>query len=159
MAGALPLVGAEEPPEGDGWSPRSPAEAEAVGAADWRRTWATVGVLCDDLSVSALALNLPVRSSSELVAGLIHDHAGFGEPLRLTLRQLATAEIEVVAGSVVRVCENPSVVGQAAELLGPDCDALVCVEGVPDSAVGALLECSSTAGPSCATTVISTGAG
>ncbi|MGI8940215.1 MAG: TIGR02679 family protein, partial [Iamia sp.] len=135
-----PLVGAEGPAEDDGWAPRSEAEAEAVRALDWRRTWATVGVLCDDLSVSALALNLPVAHSSELVADTIAGHAIVGEPLRLTLRQLATAEIEVVPASVVHVCENPAVVGQAASLLGDECAPLVCVEGNPDSAVAALLD-------------------
>lgn len=138
-AGALQAIGVAEPDEPDG-SWLGPREVEAVRALDWRRAWATVGVLCDDLSVSALALNLPVRSSPEVIAEAVHEHGQVGQPLRLTLRQLATAALEVVPGAVVRVCENPSVVGQAAELLGPDCGALVCTEGVPDSAVGALLD-------------------
>ena len=142
VAGALAAIGAAATDESDeldeSWL--GPREVEAVHALDWRRAWATAGVLCDDLSVSALALNLPVRSSPEVVAEAVHEHGQVGQPLRLTLRQLATAALEVVPGAVVHVCENPSVVGQAAELLGPDCRPLVCVEGVPDSAVGALLD-------------------
>lgn len=146
VAGALPAVGAEvaealeEDDDDDPLWAQSEREVEALRAADWRRTWAMVGVLCDDLSVSALALNLPVRSSVDVVAESVHEHGVAGQPLRLTLRQLATAPLEVIAGSVVHVCENPSVVSQAASLLGHECAPLVCVEGVPDSAVGALLD-------------------
>jgi len=90
--------------------------------------------------VSVLALNLPVTSSADIIEGLIYEHAQAGEPLRLTLRQLAIGEIEVAPGAVVPVCENPSVVAQAAALLEQRSAPLVCAEGQPNSAVHALLD-------------------
>lgn len=125
-----------------------PEEAEDLGQSDWptagaywwRRRWARAGVVCDDLSVSVLALNLPVASSSAVVGGSVHDHGEVGEPLRLTLRQLAVGEIEVVSGATVHVCENPAVVAQAAALLEDRSASLVCVEGQPNTAVHTLLD-------------------
>lgn len=115
-------------------------DGDSARAWLWRRRWARVGVLCDDLSVSVLVLNLPVDPSSELVAGTVSNHRAFGEPLRLTLRQLALAELTVPAGTLINVCENPSVVAQAASLLETNAAPVVCVGGNPDSAAVALLD-------------------
>ncbi len=132
IAGALAVLDREEEATRPDWP--------TAGAYWWRRRWARAGVMCDDLSVSVLALNLPVASSGDIVAESIYEHARAGEPLRLTLRQLAIGEIEVVPGAAVHVCENPSVVAQAAALLEQRSAPLVCVEGQPNSAVHALLD-------------------
>lgn len=134
MASALAILDTEADDEED--RPDWPTAA----AYWWRRRWARVGVVCDDLSVSVLALNLPVTSAGDVVAGSIYEHTQVGEPLRLTLRQLAIGEIEVAPGATVHVCENPSVVAQAAGLLEDRSAPLVCVEGQPNSAVHALLD-------------------
>lgn len=135
IAGALAVLDSEE--DDEEWT-RS--DWPTAGAYWWRRRWARAGVMCDDLSVSVLALNLPVTSSGDIIAGSIYEHAQAGEPLRLTLRQLAIGEIEVKPGATVHVCENPSVVAQAAALLEGRSAPLVCAEGQPNSAVHALLD-------------------
>lgn len=115
------------------------AEWSTAPAYWWRRRWSRVGVICDDLSVSALALNLPVRSHGNVVANAIDDHRLGGVPLRLTLHQLATGEMPIEP-SPVFVCENPSVVAMAAAQLEDTCRPLVCIEGYPNSAGFALLD-------------------
>lgn len=108
-----------------------------VAAIVWRRRWARVGVVCDDLSTSALVLNLPVVGD-DIVACAIDDHRVVGEPLRLTLRQLAGSDLRFRSADVY-VCENPTVVAHAATLLDDGCRPLVCVEGQPNSAVHEVL--------------------
>lgn len=105
----------------------------------WRRRWSRAGVICDDLSVSTLALNLPVRSDGDVVANFVDEHSLMGVPLRLTLHQLATGDLPVEPGPVF-VCENPSVVAMAAGQLDDASEPLVCVEGYPNSAALALLD-------------------
>lgn len=112
----------------------------SAGARWWRRRWAHQGVVCDDLSVSALVLNLPVRSGGDIVANMVAEHALAGEPLRLTFRQLAIGELIVAEPRTVYVCENPSVVAQAGQLLEDRSAPLVCVEGQPNSAAAAVLD-------------------
>lgn len=115
-------------------------EVTSVGGAnDWRRRWARQGVICDDLSVSTLVLNLPT-SGTDLIAAVLSDNASCGEPVRLTLRQLAEAELGIKKGTLVRICENPSVVAHAATTLEGDSAPLVCVEGQPNTAVLRLLD-------------------
>ncbi len=130
MSSALEVLDDEMPVEGDLDAP----------AWWWRRRWARQGVVCDDLSVSVLVLNLPVRSDGDMIATAIQEHAFGGEPLRLTLRQLAVGELTVPHGCDVFVCENPSVVAQAAQLLEGRSAPLVCVEGQPNTAAGSLLD-------------------
>lgn len=128
---ALAQLDREEAEDGSEWS--------TAPAYWWRRRWSRVGVICDDLSVSALALNLPVRSHGDVVANAIDDHRLGGVPLRLTLHQLTTGEL-VIEPSPVFVCENPSVVAMAAARLEDACRPLVCIEGYPNSAGFALLD-------------------
>ncbi|MEZ5374787.1 MAG: TIGR02679 family protein [Microthrixaceae bacterium] len=108
-------------------------------AYDWRRRWAIQGVICDDLSVSVLALNLPA-GGTDIIAGMLDGHSSFGMPVRLTLRQLGDADLEVARGTLVRICENPSVVAHAATTLEDEAAPLVCVEGQPNTAAFALLD-------------------
>ena len=126
-ANDLPDAGDDNGPNGD-----------VPAAYGWRRRWARQGVICDELSVSALALNLPA-SGEGLTSGVVFNHRRCGEPVRLTLRQLGDAKLEVPPGTLVRICENPSVLAHAATTLEGEAAPLVCVEGQPNSAVLALL--------------------
>lgn len=112
-----------------------------VDPADRRLAWASVGIECDPLSVSALVLG--VRShGGGLLARLLADCAPAGEPCRLTLRQLRGGlDVDL---DLLFVCENPAVVAAAADRLGPRCRPLLCVEGQPGSAARVLLD---SAGP------------
>jgi len=125
-------------------------------ARDRRETWASVGVTCDELSATALALNLPELSGRPgaddeepgeggdgLLAETARMHARQGEPLRLTLGCLvrhAPSSVPALTGVKVFVCENPSVVAAAAFTYGPECAPLVCTEGQPSTAVTLLLD-------------------
>ncbi|MDZ7732569.1 MAG: TIGR02679 family protein [Acidimicrobiia bacterium] len=100
--------------------------------------WARFGVRWDDLSTQVLVLNLPGRGIDQIAAWL-GEAARFGEPFRLTLRQLMGADLEVAPGRV-RICENPAVVTTAADELAEDAAPLVCTEGQPSSACHLLLE-------------------
>ncbi|MDQ2826202.1 MAG: TIGR02679 domain-containing protein, partial [Actinomycetota bacterium] len=103
VAAALAVLDVEEG-END-----SRVEWAGAPAYWWRRRWARVGVVCDDLSVSALVLNLPVEPGGDIIAEAAYEHAMANEPLRLTLRQLAIGDWSFRRGAVVYVCENPSV--------------------------------------------------
>lgn len=95
--------------------------------------------MLDELSAPALTLNLPGRGG--LVGDLLGSHAELGEPVRLTLRQLLRHpfDVDVRPGMWVSVCENPAVVGAAADELGPASSPLVCTDGMPSAAVQILL--------------------
>jgi uncharacterized protein (TIGR02679 family) len=133
VVGALPhvdvLPGGQDP------------DAEALGAASsWRESWSRVGVVCDDVSVSVLVLNLDlVGPATGPVSSAIAEHRRAGLPLRLTLQQLRSEALRIPADAVVRSCENPSVVAQAAATLSTRAGALVCTDGQPNSAVGELI--------------------
>ncbi|HEX9888390.1 MAG TPA: TIGR02679 family protein [Nitriliruptorales bacterium] len=109
-----------------------------TGARERRRLWSEVGVVCDPLSSSVLVLGLRA-SGIDLVAGLLCDHAGFGEPVRLTLRQLMNAAELPYERTTVSICENPAVMVAAADAFPNGCTPLVCTEGVPDAAADRLL--------------------
>lgn len=97
---------------------------------DWRRAWMAAGVLCDEVSSRVLVLNLPltgVAPAARLCA------ATPGEPLWLTLRSLA-GDWTIAPGTIVRVCENPTVVEAAADRFGSNCPPLLCTDGVPSFA-------------------------
>jgi len=114
-----------------GW-PGPPESAPAR-----RQLWAEVGVACDSLSADVLVLGLRPRGDA-LLARRLRGAAEAGEPQRVTLRELGTA-LEFDADAMVSICENPSVVAAAADLLGARCPPLVCVEGIPSSAALRLL--------------------
>jgi uncharacterized protein (TIGR02679 family) len=107
-------------------------------AAEWRKEWARVGVLCDALSCNVLVLALrptgagPVAKSLRLLADA-------GEPAVVTLRQLSRERLDFTPETTF-VCENPAVVNAAAEQLGSCTRPLVCVGGWPNTAVSMLLE-------------------
>ncbi len=98
-----------------------------------REQWARLGVSVNELAAPALCLNLPVRQSNIVLAA--------GEPIHLSLRKLLRdAPAWSVAGRVVFVCENPSIVSIAADRFGDRCAPLVCTDGMPSAAQRTLLE-------------------
>ncbi|GAA2216635.1 TIGR02679 family protein [Micromonospora olivasterospora] len=107
-------------------------------AAEQRRMlWYAAGVFLDDLSSTVLAVNLPTVAGCRL-HDLAAPAAALGEPVVVTLRQLARGEPRFAARTV-HVCENPTVLAAAADRLGPTCPPLVCVGGQPSTAALRLL--------------------
>lgn len=110
----------------------------APGNAEQRRArWESAGVVMDDLASQVLVLNLPTNDT-HVVAGWLCDAAGFGIPFRLTLHQLTTDPLTVVAPDVY-VCENPAVLRAAAAEHAESCAPLICTEGQPSAACHRLL--------------------
>jgi uncharacterized protein (TIGR02679 family) len=110
-----------------------------------REAWASVGVLCDELSSVVLALGLPgeQQTASGRILWVARES---GQPLRLTLRQLvrdmpnwASTSRQGLSGQTVYICENPAVVAVAADRLGSECAPLVCTNGQPGVATMLLL--------------------
>ena len=110
--------------------------------SEGRRTaWASVGLLCDELSSPVLVLNLPAPGDSPL-ARMLQAGAEAGEPLHISLRLLLRHPIErgaKISGRDIFVCENPTVVAMAASRFGPRCSPLVCVGGQPATPAMVLL--------------------
>ena len=107
----------------------------ALVVEQWRLAWAGVGVSCDRVSTTVLALNLPLSGSAaaRAVTGVP------GEPVWLTVRLLDGAQAPDPPLPVVFVCENPSVLESAADRLGARCAPLVCTFGRPSQAAHTLL--------------------
>lgn len=139
VASALPYVDAPPGPQlaAAAWSPIEPDDDER-GARRWRDAWAKVGVVCDDLSVSVLALNLPASGDGPVARSVI-GHRRAGLPLRLTLQQLRSEPLEIPPGVIVRTCENPSVLATASSLLAENSSPLICTDGQPNGAVDEIL--------------------
>lgn len=120
------------------------AEGEGAG---WRReVWASVGLLRDELSSTVLTLGLPgdTDTATGRMLGVLTDA---GEPAVLTLRQLTRHPPAFrLAGRLVSVCENPVVVAEAADRLGPQSAPLVCLGGQPGAAAMTLLRAALAAG-------------
>ncbi|WP_405683150.1 TIGR02679 family protein [Streptomyces sp. NBC_00057] len=102
--------------------------------AQWRReTWASAGLVRDELSSTVLALNVRGTPALDL-------HADAGEPVVLTLRQLTRHPSSPrTRPTTVRICENPAVVAAAADAHGTGCAPLICLQGQPSAAALALL--------------------
>lgn len=109
--------------------------------AEWRRTvWASVGVLCGELTSPVLTLNLP--GDTETTTGrALACWGAVGEPVHLTARQLLRdpPRLEGLRGHRVHLCENPSVIAEAANRLGPVCAPIVCTSTHPAAAATVLL--------------------
>jgi uncharacterized protein (TIGR02679 family) len=118
------------------------------GAGARRDAWASVGVLCDELSAPVLILNMSGKGTTA-ADRVLRLHAEAGEPCRLTTRQLLRdppAFGPDIAGRTIYVCENPAVVASAANRLGARSRAMVCLEGQPRAAAHLLLSRLVTAG-------------
>ena len=124
----------------EGATPREPSSADA-----WRALWARVGISCDELSCIVLTLGLrPHRLARGYLAGRLRAAARAGRPVVLTLAELR-AEPPRLAGDVLFVCENPSIVAAAAETLGSRCPPLLCTGGWPNTAVAMVLDAAESA--------------
>lgn len=135
---ALSAIRAGWPPAVEHRSGDSPARDHPGGPAMRRRElWEAVGVLVDEVSSTVLALNLHATPGSRLHR-LTAAADDLGEPVVLTLRQLAGGQATLAATEVF-VCENPTVLGAAADRLGPASPTLICTGGQPTTAVLRLL--------------------
>lgn len=108
----------------------------------WRTAWASAGVACDRVSSLVLVLNLVLPSGPGGGSPAALARGMPGEPLWLSYRDLSPASgpgLGSMAGCVVRVCENPSVVEAAADRLGVRCRPLMCTYGQTSVAGVALL--------------------
>ena len=121
-------------------------------ASGRRRLWESVGIVIDELSVSALAMNLPALGDS-LSDQMLQQHQANGMPCRLTFRHLRlhppsfhTERNTNAEERRVYVCENPSVIAAASDRHGAQCKPMVCVEGNPNLACLNLLSLLKAAG-------------
>jgi uncharacterized protein (TIGR02679 family) len=108
--------------------------------AEWRRTvWASVGVLTGELTNPVLTLSLP--GDLRTVTGrALAVWADAGQPVHLTARQLLRDPPDLpVRDSSVFVCENPTVIAEAAGRLGARTAPLVCANAHPGAAATVLL--------------------
>lgn len=111
---------------------------DGIGA-QWRRdTWASAGLLRDELSSQVLALGLPgdTATATGRALGALREA---GQPAVLTLRQLVRDTPRPGPGGIAYVCENPAVVEAAADRLGSGCPTLICLRGRPSAAAVHLL--------------------
>ena len=96
-----------------------------------RDTWASAGVLVNELARPALFLNLPTEEVESWSRG---------EPSYVSLRLLLRSPPRWnVLGRTVRLCENPNLVAIAADRLGRRCAPLVCTDGMPGAAQRCML--------------------
>ena len=103
-------------------------------AETWRAAWEEHGVDCDPVSSRVLVLNL--RLAGDAMCAPLSVAAG-PEPLWLTLRSL-TGGFQAEATDIY-VCENPSVLIAAADVLGTRARPLICTNGRPSAAAVRLL--------------------
>ncbi len=115
--------------------------------ADERTIWAHGGVLIGgDISSTILGFRLPVTGDGPTADMLTAQNAA-GEPVYLTLRQLLRQPpLWDVTGTDVFVCENPTVLAEAAERLGHNCAPIIATNGQPHTACLVLLEALTNAG-------------
>ncbi|HEY2956619.1 MAG TPA: TIGR02679 family protein [Actinomycetota bacterium] len=108
--------------------------------AEWRRTvWASVGVLTGELTNPVLTLNLPgdLRTATGRALAVWADA---GQPVHLTARQLLRDPPDLPGRHRgVFVCENPTVIAEAAGRLGARTAPLVCANTHPGAAATVLL--------------------
>jgi uncharacterized protein (TIGR02679 family) len=115
-------------------------EPDDSGDEGMRALWASVGVLVGGaVTATVLCLGLPAAGAGATARSL-QALGEAGEPAWLTLRQLLRHPPGWrVEGRTVFVCENPAVVAEAADALGPASAPLVCTHGRPGAAVTTLL--------------------
>ncbi len=96
-----------------------------------RAAWAGVGVLCDELSSPAIAFRL-MPATDDPLGRLLRSAAADAEPIHISLRLLLRYPLSAdpgLRGREVFACENPTIVGMAAQRLGSRCRSLICVNG------------------------------
>lgn len=106
-----------------------------AGTDDMRAAWLTFGIRLDQVNSSALTYLLPGRPGSILAAARSNC-----QPLRITHRMLdSDLQLDVTEADQIWVCENPTIVGLAADRLGPFCRPVICTDGMPASVTSRLL--------------------
>jgi uncharacterized protein (TIGR02679 family) len=116
--------------------------------AEWRRTaWAAVGVLCGELTSPVLTLNLGGDRGTP-TGRVLRAWSQVGEPVHLTARQLVKHPpgLDALRRRQVYLCENPTVVAEAANRLGAESAPLVCTSSHPAAAATTLLRLLTSAG-------------
>jgi uncharacterized protein (TIGR02679 family) len=113
----------------------APPPVDAAGRA---ALWAAAGVSLDSVSAPVLALGLrpaPAGPITEAAARWADSAVALPVPVAAV-----TAESwRLPAGTVVWVCENPSVLEAAAARYGAACPPVVCISGTPSRAAALLL--------------------
>lgn len=107
--------------------------------------WASVGVSIDAVSTPALTLGLRPLAAGPLTEAA-RRWADGGVPLPIPAAALTAEPWIVEKGTLVFVCENPSVLEAVAATFGPAAAPLICVSGMPGRAVTALLSSLDTGG-------------
>jgi len=108
--------------------------APALRASERRRLWAEQGVITDLTSSTVLTSGLRPIAAGPLTEAA-SQWASAGIPLPIPLGAVQAEPWRVPAGTLVSVCENPSVLAAAAGAASP----VVCVEGQPSVAATLLL--------------------
>ncbi len=93
--------------------------------------WASVGVMCHELSTPALVLNIPAAGLGPLTE-LLRVAARHGEPVHVSLRHLLRHPLSAeraLQGRTVFICENPTTIALAVARFGAHCAPLVCING------------------------------
>lgn len=103
-------------------------------AADRRRLWAAQGVISDETSSTVLTLGLRPIAAGPLTSAAT-EWASADVPLPIPLAAVQSERWRVPAGTLVSVCENPSVLAAAAGTGA----TVVCVEGRPSVAANLIL--------------------
>lgn len=104
-----------------------------ANAEEERTLWDLAGVVPDDLASQVLVLGVPATGG--ILGGWLTAAAAATVPFRVTLHQLRLCPL-VLDCDELFVCENPAVLRAA---VGRRSRPLVCTEGVPSTAVHALL--------------------
>lgn len=103
----------------------------SADTGDDRATWASIGVLVNELARPALFMNVPCSGLS----------ISPGNPQYASLRLLARRPLNwMVGGRYILVCENPNLVAILADRLGTSCPPVVCVDGYLGAAQRAILK-------------------
>jgi uncharacterized protein (TIGR02679 family) len=101
--------------------------------------WAAAGVSFDGVSTPALTLGLRPTAVGPLTEAASR-WADSGIPLPVPAAAVAAERWQLTRGTVVSVCENPSVIEAASNKFGSNAPAMVCVSGMPGRAVTSLLD-------------------
>lgn len=101
--------------------------------------WAAAGVSFDGVSTTALTLGLRPIADGPLTEAAAR-WADSGIPLPIPAAAVAAERWQIAAGTLVSVCENPSVIEAASNKFGAQAPPMLCVSGMPGRAVTALLD-------------------
>jgi uncharacterized protein (TIGR02679 family) len=96
-----------------------------------RELWDQFNVIVDDLASTVLVLNLPATGAG--LGDWLTSAAATATPFHITLHQILTHPLHLAPQSV-HVCENPAVLREASDILGPACPSLICTQGQPSTA-------------------------